>query len=105
MLGPPWLPLGPPWYKSLATALVMIVKNNGKITTCWYRKPSNTLMFNPWNSHGPKTYKINLIKTMVNRLKIICSDELLFNRDLNQLKESFLWSGYPRFIVEKYIKI
>ena len=62
-------------------------------------------MFNPWNSHGPKTYKINLIKTIVNRLKIIYSDELLFNRDLNQLKESFLWSGYFRFIVEKYIKI
>ena len=28
-------------------------------------------MFNPLDSHGPKIYKINLIKTMINRLKII----------------------------------
>ena len=37
---------------------VLISKNNGQIMTRWYRKPSNTLMFNPWNSHGPKIYKI-----------------------------------------------
>ena len=68
--------------------------------TSWYRKPSNTLIFNLWNSHGPKFYKINLIKTMVNRLKSIC------NRNLKQLKESFLWSGYPKYyIIEKFFKI
>ena len=58
---------------------VLISKNNGQIMTSWYRKSSNTLMFNPWNSHGPKIYKINLIKTMVNRLKSICSNQILFN--------------------------
>ena len=45
--------------------------------TSWYRKPSNTLTFNPWESHGQKMYEINLIKTMVNRLKIICWNESL----------------------------
>ena len=59
------------------------------IMTSWYRKPYNTLLFNPWNSHGPKIYKINLIKTMVNRLKSICSNKILLDRDLKQLKESF----------------
>ena len=75
--------------------------------TSWYRKPSNTLMFNPWESHGPKIYKINLIKTMirVNRLKIICSNESLLNKDLKQLKESFLWSCYPNYIIDKYVNI
>ena len=53
-------------------------------------------MFNPWESHGTKIYKINLIKTMINRLKIICSNESRLNKDLKQLKESFLWSGYPQ---------
>ena len=57
------------------------------------------------NSHGPKIYKINLIKTMVNRLKSICSNKILLDRDLKQLKESFLWSGYPNFIIEKVFKI
>ena len=37
-------------------------KNNGKIRHLqlrWYRKPSNTLLFNQWNSHKPKIYQIN----------------------------------------------
>ena len=84
---------------------VLISKNNGQIITSWYRKPSNTLMFNPWDSHGPKIYKTNLIKTMINRLKSICSNEILFNRDLEQLKDSFLWSGYPYYIIEKFSNI
>ena len=80
----------------------MISQNNGQIMTCWYRKPSNTLIFNPWNSHGPKIYKINLIKTMVNRLNTICSNQILFNRNLKQLKERVLWSGYPNYIIENW---
>ena len=64
--------------------------------TSWYRKLSNTLMFNTWESHGPKIYKINLINTMINRLKIICSNVSLLNKDLKQLNQSFVWSGYPR---------
>ena len=42
---------------------------------------------------------------MINRLKIICSNESLFNNDLKQLKESFLWSGYPTYIIDKYFNI
>ena len=68
---------------------VLISKHNGQILTSWYRKPSNTLMFNPWISHGPKIYKINLIITMVNRLNSICSNQILFNRNLKQLKKAF----------------
>ena len=67
-----------------------IYSSNGQIMTSWYRKPSNTLMFNSWTLHGPKIYKINFIKTIVNRLNSICSNQILFNRNLEQLKESFL---------------
>ena len=62
-------------------------------------------MFNTWESHRPKIYKINLIKTMINKFKIICSNESLFNKDLKQLKESFLWSGYPTYIIDKHFNI
>ena len=54
---------------------VSISKNNEELLTSWYRKPSNTLMFTQWNSNGPKIYKINLIRTMINRLKAICSNK------------------------------
>ena len=41
---------------------VLIRKENNKIITSWYRKPSNTLNFTNWNSFGPKTHKINTVK-------------------------------------------
>ena len=41
---------------------VLIRKENNKIITSWYRKPSNTLNFTNWNSFGPKTHKIKLIQ-------------------------------------------
>ena len=53
---------------------VLISKFNGELITNWYTKRSNTYMFNQWKSHGPNIYKINLIKTIINRLKIICSN-------------------------------
>ena len=31
--------------------------------------------------------------------------ESLLNKVLKQLKESFLWSGYPNYIIEKYVDI
>ena len=62
-------------------------------------------MFNSWESHKPKIYKNNLIKTMINRLKIICSNEFLSNKDLIQLKVSLLLSGYPNYIIDKYFNI
>ena len=36
---------------------------------------------------------------------IICSNKWIFNRDLKQLKDSFLWSGYPCNTIEKYFNI
>ena len=33
---------------------VLIRKENNKIVTSWYRKPSNTLNFTNWNSCGDK---------------------------------------------------
>ena len=48
--------------------------------TSWYRKSSNTLNFTSWNSFGPKTHKINTVKAIIKRLKVICSDELTLRK-------------------------
>ena len=42
---------------------------------------------------------------MIYRLKIICSNKWIFNKDLKQLKDSFVWSGYPCNTIEKYFSI
>ena len=43
---------------------VTICKQNNKIITSWFRKSSNTLNFNSWNSFGPKAQIINTVKAM-----------------------------------------
>ena len=42
---------------------------------------------------------------MVNILKSLCSNKILLDRDLNQLQESFIWSGFQNFIIEIVFKI
>ena len=74
---------------------VTIFKQNNKIITSWYRKSSNTLNFTNWNFFGPKTHKINTVKAMIKRLKVICSDELTLKKDMEELKMSFIRSNYP----------
>lgn len=69
---------------------VAIHNFNGKISTNWYRKPSNTLTFTDWNLMAPKIYKTNLIKNMIKRLYIICSGDKYLQNDLHELKLSFL---------------
>jgi hypothetical protein len=81
---------------------VIIHLNDNKISTGWFRKMSNTLTFTNWYSAGPKSYKINLIKTMIKRLKFICSSIKIYNKDIDELKLSFIRSKYPISIVERF---
>ena len=72
--------------------------------TSWYRKLFYTLFINPGNSDKLKIYNINLIKTMVNKLKYICSNIILLDIDLNHLKKNFIWNGYPNFIMKNFLR-
>ena len=65
------------------------------ITVFHKLKESNTLNFTSWNSFGSKTHKINTVKAMIKRLKVICSDELTLKKDMEELKMSFIRSNYP----------
>ena len=51
--------------------------------------------FTNWNVLGPQPHKINTVKAMFKRLKVICSDELTLKKDLEELRMSFIVSNYP----------
>lgn len=84
---------------------VTICRHNNNILTSWFRKSSNTLKFTNWDSFGPKIYKIKLIKTMINRLKTICSNNIIFEKDMQELKLSFIRSNYPIGLLNKFFNI
>ena len=83
---------------------ILIINTNKGLETRWYRKPSHTLQYSPWDSIESKIYKIRLIYTMVNRLSKICSTTEYYKADIALLRESFINSGYPVKILDKHMK-
>jgi hypothetical protein len=78
---------------------VLIMHNSNTLSTRWFRKASNTLTFQHWNSCSPAKYKIQLIYTMIRRIYNIASNNDYFKLDIELLKTSFRYSGYPENII------
>lgn len=74
---------------------VAIQKENKNNITSWFRKASKNLNFTGWDSFGFKIHKINSVKAMIKRLKVICSDKQTLIKNLKKLKISFIRSNYP----------
>ena len=43
-----------------------------------------------WNSHAPMHWKIDILKNLVKRSILICSDQLLLRKELDYLKKVFV---------------
>ena len=69
-----------------------------------YRKKTDTNLYLNWNAYAPRTWKIGILKGMVRRAHIICSDERGFKDEIQHLKRVFVKiNGYPSRIVSKTI--
>ena len=66
-------------YKQLPFLDVNVGNAKEKLELSIYRKPTHTRLYNKWSSLAPTKYKINLIRSLVNRAIKICSNrKLLF---------------------------
>ena len=73
---------------------VLVEKDGTGFLTSVYRKPTFTGQYIRWNSFGPKTRKISLIKTLVHRALMICSKTKL-GSELDKIKQLLIENGYP----------
>ena len=73
---------------------VLVEKDGTGFLTSAYRKPTFTGQYIRWNSFGPKTRKISLIKTLVHRALMICSKTKL-GPELDKIKQLLIENGYP----------
>ena len=73
---------------------VLVEKDGTGFLTSVYRKPTFTGQYIRWNSFGPKTRKISLIKTLVHRALMICSKTKL-GSELDKIKQLLVENGYP----------
>ena len=72
--------------------------------TSVYRKPTYTGLGLSWFSFCPDIYKVNSIKTLLNRAYSICSDYFLLHLEFEYLKKYFIDNNYSLNIFSKVLK-
>ena len=78
---------------------INIIKKDDLFLTTIYRKKTFTGLYTKWDSFTPRKYKINLINTLLDRFWKICSNETLFNKECEYLKDLLMKNGYPSGII------
>ena len=74
------------------------------IETSVYIKPTDRGMYsNFFFSHTLESYKISLIKTLVNRALKVSSSWISFDSEIQRLRRLFVDNGYPLFLIDKTI--
>ena len=79
----------------------MLRTSSGLLTTV-YRKPAFAGQYIPFQSFCPLSQKFGLISCLVFRAHKICS-KMLFNEELDKIKNIFEALGYPSHIIRKTI--
>lgn len=83
---------------------VKITIHNDTFITSTYYKPTHTGLYTNWHSFTPRKYKINLIKTLLNRAYNICSNEVLFKSDYEVIKQNLIKNLYPPSLIDSVFK-
>ena len=72
--------------------------------TSVYRKPTFSEVFTNFGSFIPKSYKYNLLFTLLHRAFKLCSDFERFHQEIDKLKTIFENNGYAKSFVDFCIK-
>lgn len=82
----------------------LISKENGRLSTTVYRKPTFTGLGMNFLSFSPMKYKINSIATLINRAFNICSTWMQFDKEMKFLVDYFNNNGYPDNVFYKTLR-
>ena len=84
---------------------VKIQRNpDGRFTTSVYRKKTNSNIYINWNSHAPRTWKIETLHGLLQRAYTICSDNAEVEKEIDFLKQVFSKdNGYPIKVIENTV--
>ena len=82
---------------------VLVILNEGKISTDIYFKPTDTHMYLNFKSCHPKSCKVNIPFCLASRIVTIVSDRSQQEVRLNQLKGFLRQQGYPDSLIRNGI--
>ena len=78
--------------------------NNQNLTPQTYHKSTYTGLFLNFKSFTSFSYKISLIKCLIDRLFKICNNWNSFHNDIENIKSNLIKNAYPPFLIDKVIK-
>ena len=82
----------------------MKIKNcEGKLSSTWYSKPTDTGLIMNFHSLAPKKYKRSVVSGFVHRIYRACSNWTLFHESLEKAKTILTNNQYPSIFYEKII--
>ena len=78
---------------------IKITRENNKFMTSVYRKPTFSGVFPNFESFIPKSYKYNLLFTLLHRAFKLCSNFERFHQEIDKLKTIFENNDYPKVLL------
>ena len=84
---------------------ILFIKINNTLQYIMQIKKLKLEFFVPYVSNHPKSMKINIVKNMVDRATILCSNYLLFQHTFIALRLRFHRSGYPDHFLIKHMNM
>ena len=78
--------------------------NNQNLTPQTYHKSTYTGLLLNFRSFTSFSYKISLIKCLIDRSFKICNNWNSFHNDIEKIKSNLIKNAYPPFLIDKVIK-
>ena len=83
---------------------IQVTRQNGQFITSVFRKATFTGLGSNYLSFSPILYKLNSIRTLLNRAYNVCSSYSLFHVDVVFLINYFTENGFPEFVFTKILR-
>ena len=90
--------------KQLPFLDVNVDNSKDKLELSIYRKPTHTGLYNKWSSLAPTKYKINLIRSLVNRAIKVCSNRQLLFLECEKITKMLQQNEYPTKTIRNVIR-
>ena len=71
-------------------------QDNGRLATKVYRKPTHTERYLSFHSHHPVAHKRAVVKSLINRAKIIPSSSDQRSKEIKHVTAALVANGYPK---------
>ncbi|CAH8868385.1 unnamed protein product [Trichobilharzia szidati] len=79
-------------------------KEDGKLNTSVYRKPTHSNRYLDFQSSHPMSVKVGLVKCLNDRAQKLSSTKENLNQELIHIKEALKLNNYPDKLVRKYVR-